>query len=290
MREIAGFGTILDPSPDARPQGLFAQRVAPANCLVAAHAQGLLSPIKPDNRERRVDTHCPWLNMICQIETSIDNKVAMRGTGFIVGLKDQRHVLLTAAHVLCQHDAYNSDLFADSARIRPGRNGDSAPYGIYDVTADDWMIHPHWWPDQPVAYDIAIIRLRTRIQPDGSVPGATQPGCFGIGALVDEALKARIINVAGYPAVVGDQTADCEHLYWHKDAIAAVEDDRLLHVVDTSEGQSGAPAVLMPADGHSFTGPLVVGLHTRGINVQGQNAATRITQDILSWIYNFIGG
>lgn len=288
MPDVGDFGIFLNPSPDAAPKGMFAQLVVPASRVAPSYLQGLLTHIGSDNRERREDTHNPWLNMICQIEASIDGVIAMRGTGFIVGLKNERQVLVTAAHVLRQRDFTGIERRATGACIRPGRNGSKAPYGDYVVTDADWAIHPDWWPGQAVAHDIAVIQLKSRVKPDGNVPGADPPGYFGVGALVDKALEKRFINVAGYPDVVGQQPANCSYLYWHSDVIVDVEHDRLLHLVDTSEGQSGAPAVLMPVEGHPFTGPLVVGVHTRGADGKGRNAATRITPDILQWVRSYL--
>ncbi len=80
-------------------------------------------------------------------------------------------------------------------------------------------------------------------------------GWFGVGALTDEQLLKRLVNVSGYPASPGGGVQQ----WWAKNRIRAVTPRRIFYDVNTSGGQSGGPVYIYESE--SAADPIVVGIH-----------------------------
>jgi glutamyl endopeptidase len=264
---------------------------------------GFLTIIGDDDRERRLDTHEAPLRMIVSLELVDATGRRAFGTGFMIG----RRTVGTCAHNLFKtglQPFVTTQLFARPGREsgRPpagGPDADPAPFGVHEVTPEAWLMHPQWQASQAAAHDVAFLQLA---QPVGE-----RTGWFGIGALSDAALADRMVNVAGYPFYVGNRNRmppepnrippgqESTQLWWHRDRVLKVDADQIFYDVDTFPGNSGSPVILMPLADDAFSGPTVVGVHTRGIargaadpDERVHNTATRITPDILAMMADWV--
>lgn len=291
-RDLGAFGRVRECLPEHYPasfglRALFAaseRRPPLREPGPPGEPREFLSTIGEENRERRTDTELSPLSMICSV-TATDGIGTSNGTGWLVSPR----VVVTAAHVLCNTD---ENFQATSAIIRPGREVGKEPFGAFQVHPKDWMLATDYDGSGPAASDFAVILLG----PEPSSP----LGFFGVGALSDAALADRLVIIGGYPKWVGVTTniipKDEEYLrmYIHRDRILSLRPGQIFYDVDTFRGQSGAPVVMMPRQDDPFSGPLVVGIHTRGKDpdqtedLRENNSATRITAPVMDFIRRFV--
>lgn len=256
---------------------------------------GFLTIIGDDDRERRFDTHEAPLRMIASLELIDSAGNRAFGSGFMIG----RRTVGTCAHNLLKKGF--QPFTAVQVVVRPGRESgrpDPEPFGAHAVTPERWWMHPEWAQTQAAAHDVAFLQL------DEAVGDRT--GWFGIGALSDAALADRMVNVAGYPFYVGNRNRlppepnripagqESTQMWWHRDRVLKLDADQLFYDADTFPGNSGSPVVLMPLADDPFSGPTVVGIHTRGVggdadpDKRAHNSATRITSAILDMMAGWV--
>ncbi len=265
----------------------------PDPTLTGPDAGRFLTVLGEDDRERRLDTDQPPLRAICSLVMEGATGLAMIGTGFLVG----RRTVMTCAHNLLQPGRFQ----AVRVTVRPGREAGRTPdpFGAHVVTPADWWMHPGWASQPRPGHDFALLRL--------AEPVGEATGWLGLAALSGRAIATRMVNLAGYPACVGR----CRHvedenlipqpergaqLWWQRDRILRTDADQLFYDLDTFGGNSGSPVILMPVAGDGWTGPTVVGIHTRGLNARGDafeaahNTATRLTDALFDLALDFLAG
>lgn len=257
---------------------------------------GFLTIIGDDDREQRLDTHEAPLRMIVSLELFDAAGRRAFGTGFMIG----RRTVGTCAHNLLKKGVQPFE----TARVvaRPGRESgrpDPEPFGAHEATPANWRMHPAWAQSQAAAHDVAFLQL--------AEPVGERTGWFGVGALTDAALADRMVNVAGYPFYVGNRNRlppepnrippgfESTQMWWHRDRVLKTDDDQIFYDADTFPGNSGSPVVLMPLADDPFSGPTVVGIHTRGVfsgaadpDERAHNTATRITPAILDMMAEWV--
>ena len=211
--------------------------------------------IGPDQRVKITNTNqYPWRAIASLLVTAQDG-TRYFGTAWFVSPR----LLLTAGHNVFMHDESG---WAKSIQITPGRNGASAPFG--SVTIADYRSTNGWVRDRNPDFDYGALLL------PAASPLGTTVGWFGYEARSDANLKAKTVNVAGYPADKGGST-----LWWMADAITKVQPQSFGYKLDTAGGQSGAPAFIFFPD----RGRIGVGVHTYGSS--SGNTATRLTDGAL---------
>ncbi len=180
--------------------------------------------IGEDERNPVVDTTIsPYRSVVyLQMETEGSNTY-FRCTGAMIG----PNTVLTAAH--CLYDTENG--FPDFVTVVPGlANSKTAPFGSERATGV-WVTD-EWIADGEDAADYGLVVLA-----DDTLSEAV--GWLKIGALETSILSDPNLTfeLAGYPADKDDLTP------WTgiKTGFDTVNDDQLLHEVDTYNGQSGSP-------------------------------------------------
>jgi glutamyl endopeptidase len=261
----------------------------------------LESIIGEDERVRILDTHLkPWC-MICNLRIEGPRGAAV-GTGWLVGSR----TVLTAGHCV-HHDMIGG--WAQRIVVTPGLNRDRAMHGSVVArrfsALEKWIANdPNMTVEQKADVDIGVIHLddtAVALDPDGravlkngqpdasSVALGDRLGWFGIAVRSDEDLCDRYVHVAGYP---GEPAKGFGRDMWaHRSKILATTALRVYYDVDTTPGQSGAPAFMVESD---LTAPLAIAVHAYGIGGTPErlgmlaNSAPRITRDLFERIQHWI--
>lgn len=92
----------------------------------------------------------------------------------------------------------------------------------------------------------------------------------------DEHLIGQNGIIAGYPI----DHDDGKKMMFANGRVVGVDQQRMMHQIDTVGGQSGAPLWVLDTAGN----PVVVGIHVDGFNTRPVNTAVRISQLIKKWI------
>lgn len=185
------------------------------------------------------------------------------GTGWFISPR----TLVTAGHCVCVKNSPvpGRNGWVRSIRVLAGRNGYFAPYGL--VTSTHFLSVKGWVEEGDENFDYGALVI--------PVPLGERVGTFGFGAMADEALAGRTINVAGYPVDKPDGTL------WHDSRpIESVSPTKVHYALDTEGGQSGAPAYII-RDGKRFS----VAIHSYGGTVT--NSGTRISQPVYRNLTNW---
>jgi glutamyl endopeptidase len=225
-----------------------------------------------DRRKQILETELtPW-RMICALDITSQNGFSYIGTGWFVAPR----TVITAGH--CVFDPVELGGWARQITVIPGRNGD-APVPFGQSTSSNFSTTDRWEEAQDADFDYAAIHLDEDL--------GTAVGTFGIGALPDEDLQNRLLNISGYPVSPGGGMSQ----YFHANRIKALTPRRLFYDIDTLGGQSGSP-VWAYLDGSD--NPVVVGIHAYGIggvpaglNVVA-NSGPRILPEVMNVIREWI--
>ncbi len=184
--------------------------------------------IGPDSRIQVSDTTIYPYSAVAQIigyDASLEPGFASGCTATFVG----PDVLLTAAHCVWSVERFGG--WIDEVEIIPGMNGDSAPFGVL-------VPETIWFPDEYVEndavnspWDYALITVS-----DTSVEEVV--GSLTIGVLTTSELQSASFNptTSGYP---GDKTRFTQWI-GSEPAFVDVDDDWLVHEIDSFQGQSGS--------------------------------------------------
>jgi V8-like Glu-specific endopeptidase len=240
----------------------------------------LESIIGEDERVRILDTDLmPWC-MICNLRIEGPRGAAV-GTGWLVG----PCTVLTAGH--CVHH----EMIGGWARrivVTPGMNRDAAKHG--SVTATRFSALEAWTRNDPTTRleqkadaDVGAIHL------EAADALGDRLGWFGIAVRSDVELMDRYVHVAGYP---GEAAKGFGREMWaHRSKVIATTPLRVYYDVDTTPGQSGAPAFMVETD---LTAPTAIAVHAYGTGgTPGHlgvvaNSAPRITRDLFETIQRWI--
>lgn len=237
--------------------------------------------IGEDERARILETaDAPW-RMICSLLVEFPQGAVM-GTGWLAGPT----TVMTAGH--CVHDADRGG-FATRITVTPGLNRNVKPNG--QVIARRFSTTGGWIDSRDRDQDIGVIHLNVDATADGreGVALGTDLGTFGIEVRSDADLKGSFIQVAGYP---GEGARGFGKEMWaHRSHVTFVTPRRIFYDVDTTAGQSGAPAFVVGADPAM---PIAAGIHAygtggtpAGLGIEA-NSAPRITNEVFDMIERWI--
>lgn len=221
-----------------------------------------------DRREmvKRTDEF-PWAS-ICSLRILGQNGQLIHGTGWLVGPR----TVITAGH--CVFSAKELGGWAQAVHVVPGRQYEYMPYGESLQaglrTVDAWRERA-----DPQA-DIGCITLA---EPLGETAGWLEAA-----DLPEPAQDVRV-SIAGYPT--DKERAKVQFV--HSGPITVIQRSRASYAVDTSQGQSGGPILLLPPQSAKAC---VIGTHTNGFNattgIQPLNSGVlntaAIKQTIAQWL------
>lgn len=210
---------------------------------------GLISTfsiIGSDGRTKVDAEICKPYSRICYLEMVWADGYRARGTGWLYA----RDRVATAGH--CVYDKEHGG-WAATILVQPGRYQDYAPFG--ETWSLQMQTSQKWIDNEDSEYDYAFLRLR---DPVGDVSGF-----FGYGAGLGSV--GTKVNIAGYP---GDKNTGSSRNQWQmRGRITLVTARNLYYLIDTAEGQSGAPIY--------NENNTVIGIHTTGGTIS--NYGTRLT-------------
>lgn len=192
-------------------------------------------------------------------------------TGWFVGPR----TVMTAGH--CVYDT-ETNQWASSITVYPGRNGATAPYG--STTAHRLFSVTGWTTSHDHRYDYGAIQTNLA---KGSTVGWfgyywQTSNTFGVG------------TVRGYP---GDKTAGTMWTMNGTIYATSLSPRKLFYYIDTAGGQSGSPIYRYFDPAGTSLGPGYYGLGIHAYGVPGfypystRNSGTRITQGVGTNIYNW---
>jgi V8-like Glu-specific endopeptidase len=261
----------------------------------------LETTIGEDERVRILDTQLmPW-RMICNLRIEGPLGAAV-GTGWLVGPR----TVLTAGH--CVHHPSIGG-WAKRVVVTPGLNRTQTAFG--SVVAQRFSALKDWVRDDPAMtleqkadVDVGVIHLDASAialnengqpvlkdrQPDAAATAlGDRLGWFGLAVCPDADLMDSFVHVAGYP---GEPAKGYGREMWaHRSKVVGTTAKRIYYVVDTTPGQSGAPAFTVEAD---LTAPVAIAVHAygtggtpAGLGVLA-NSAPRITADLFQTIQRWI--
>ena len=196
----------------------------------------------------------PW-RMNCSLLIESKTGKFYVGTGWFISPR----TVMTAGHCVYLH---NEGGWAKSVRVMPGRNGSNLPYG--STVGTHLRSVTGWTQSKSPNNDYGCIIL-----PEDKKIGA-QTGWYGFANLGDSTLKAKYLNLSGYPA---DKPAGTQ--WYHSRKVKSVTGNRIFYEIDTAGGQSGS-AVYYIQDGKRYA----VGIHAYG--AASGNSATRITKGVFN--------
>jgi len=256
-------GKLLSTSykPTIAPEALVNESVGSKN-LKPLGAVNPESVIGPDGRTQVTNTSAYPNSAIAQLEVDFPS-----GSGTCTGWFIDANRLATAGH--CVYDPSMNE-WATSITVYPGRNGGTAPFGVFAAT--NWYTVNGWINSGKTKYDYGLIKL-------GSDVGNTV-GWFGYGwTATDSFLLNRNSNVRGYP---GDKSYGTT--WTMKGRIKQVQKSRLFYQIDTYGGQSGSPHY---GRWNKNCNPCAFGIHTYGVGGKwSMNSSTRITQNVFNFLQN----
>lgn len=240
---------------------------------------GLLSVVGTDGRIRETKTELtPW-RMICSLRIRTLSGARFIGTGWFVGPS----TVLTAGHCIKTRGETAAEI-----EIIPGRDGDVYPFGVIKVGQGRMDVHRRWADSFDQNRDVGVLHLPGK-------PGL-ETGWFATAAATDETLEGLLVNVAGYPGTLFPNTDDEHHaggreLWWHRDALGHLEQERIYYVTDTTGGQSGGPVWSYTDQGGA---PIAVGIHAYGTpggisrGADARNSSPRIDEPLAELIAGWI--
>ncbi len=232
----------------------------------ASYAEAPVSPAKNEDRALEVvigaddririnnTSAYPW-RMHCSLRIVASTGKVYIGTGWFIGPR----TIMTAGHCVFLH---NEGGWAKSITVMPGRNGSSLPYGA--SVATHLRSVTGWTQSKSADNDYGCIIL-----PENN-PLGNKTGWFGFAYMGDSALKAKYVNLSGYP---GDKPAGTQ--WYHSRKVKSVTSRRVFYEIDTAGGQSGS-AVYYIQDNKRYA----VGVHAYGAS--SGNSATRITKGVFN--------
>ncbi len=193
------------------------------------------------------------------------------GTAFFVA----PGLAVTAAHVVCHKDGFpnGSDYNASAAHLWFGYSKGISKGDYFHAT--EFFVHPSYNPVTGSGVDVAVIRVT-----EAASTFSTQTKSFA------PAPQGVEYWLAGYP---GEQPWNGLALYEAKSDYAVIRQDRLLHRIDATRGQSGSPVWWF--DG---SGVHVLGIHNEGTSASYANdllanGAAFLNEDLLDWIFSHGG-
>ncbi len=193
---------------------------------------------------------------ICFLEIIWSDGAISYGTGWLYA-PDR---VATAGHCVYSHEHMG---WASLIIIQPGKYNDIAPFGETAASYDHLASSTGWVEDKDDAYDYGLIRLNNK-------PLGNTCGYFGYSA--NSAYIGTNVTISGYP---GDKSSS-NYQYWRQwemsGKITLSTSHRLYYLIDTYDGQSGAPIF---KDNN-----IVVGIHTKG------NALTNSGKKIDTALFN----
>jgi glutamyl endopeptidase len=198
-------------------------------------------------------TSFPW-RAICSLRIRTKTGKNFIGTGWLVSPR----TVITAGHCLYMH---NEGGWAQSIEVIPGRNGALRPYG--SGISSSFRSVTGWTTSKNRDFDYGAIIL-----PSNYRPGATT-GFFGFANLSDASIRAKTLNLSGYPGDKGGSTQ-----WFHARRPLSVTPRTINYDIDTFGGQSGSPVWYLENGGR-----YAVGIHTNG---GASNSATRIVSDVFA--------
>lgn len=209
------------------------------------------SVIGTDNRTQVTNTTSYPYSAIAHIESDIGGC-----TGWLIG----PHTVATAGH--CIYDP-GTGRWASWAKVYPGRNGSSTPYGYANAT--NFYSVSGWTQNGDTNYDYGAIKL------DRDIGNST--GWFGY-RYASGSMNGIAQNISGYP---GDKAYGTQ--WQHADQIRETYTYKLHYANDTYGGQSGSP--VYETNNSSCGGPCGIAVHTNGVyGGNPYNRGTRITQAV----------
>ncbi|TCS93063.1 trypsin-like serine peptidase [Hazenella coriacea] len=218
----------------------------PSTGSITSNAIGITSIIGNDDRTKVTNTTSFPYSAVVHIQSDIG-----QCTGWMIG----PHTVATAGHCI-----YNTstDRWASWARVYPGKNGSSNPYGYANATGFRSVIG--WTQNHNHEYDYGAIQL------DQNIGNST--GWFGY-RWQSWSYVGESETVVGYP---GDKDSGTT-MWKHKDKIGKETSEKLYYQNDTIGGQSGSPIWQT----RSECGECSIGVHAYGAS-GGYNSGTRITE------------
>lgn len=211
--------------------------------------------IGADDRVRINNTAAtPWSG-VCQLNIRARNGQRFIGTGWLIGSR----CVITAGHCVFIRSAGG---WAAQIDVSPGRNGAAFPFGT--VSSSRLSALPRWVSHSDRNFDCGCIILP---QPPRA-PSGLFPFRFSYAAKNDAAIRARALNLSGYPGDKGGITQ-----WFHARLAKAVSPTVITYDIDTAGGQSGSPVWHLENNVRT-----AVGIHTNGSPLG--NSATRITPGI----------
>lgn len=174
--------------------------------------------IGDDNRVQITSTTSAPYRMIVHIELK-----DMSCTGFMVS----RDTVLTAAH--CLYDYWGGAGWTGTPyTVRPGRNGNTAPYGQCSGWANDTWVPTDWINTGEQRFDIGAIKLTCNI--------GDQTGWFNIFANDNYSQVGSSVTTTGYP---GDKPYGT--MWWAPGTVNTQSFWAMTFSNDVANGQSGSP-------------------------------------------------
>ncbi|WP_124726802.1 trypsin-like serine peptidase [Staphylospora marina] len=212
---------------------------------------GTQSVIGTDQRTQVTNTTAFPYRAIAHIESDIGGC-----TGWMIGPR----TVATAGH--CVYDP-GTRRWASWAKVYPGRNGSSTPYGY--ANAVNFFSVSGWVQNGDTNYDYAAIKL------DKDIGNST--GWIGY-RWQSGSMNGIAENISGYP---GDKAYGTQ--WQHADQIRETYTLKLHYANDTYGGQSGSP--VYESYHSSCGGPCSIAVHTNGVyGGNPYNRGTRITQTV----------
>lgn len=187
------------------------------------------------------------------------------GSGTCSGWYYGPRIVATAGH--CVYDA-ETNQWATSITVWPGRNGDSVPYG--STTGHRFFSVTGWTSSHSASYDYGAI------QTDAALGNTV--GWFGYRWQSSNSFPGTF-TVKGFP---GDKPYGT--MWTMSGSMKAVSTYRLWYSIDTAGGQSGSPHYQVWGGACCYG----VGIHTYGVGLSGTypystyNSSTRIRQAVFN--------
>ncbi len=263
----------IDPTPAPSAEYFLRPGKAPVPILETV--------IGEDERARILETAAaPW-RMICNLEIQFPFGSGV-GTGWLAGPT----TVLTAGH--CVFDSQVGG-WATRIVVTPGLNRDVKPHG--QVIARRFSTTKLWETGRNPDHDIGVIHLNKDATPleRNSVELGNDLGAFGFAVRTDEELLRSFIHVAGYPGEV--ERGFGKEMWGHRSRVKRMTDRRAFYDVDTTPGQSGAPAFVIEENPSQ---PIAVAIHAYGTRGTPPslgviaNSGPRITREVFEKIEEWI--